>query len=142
LHELAVTESLLELVERHGRQAGARRVSGIHLVLGQLSTIVDESVQFYWDLVSLGSIAEGARLHFRRVPARLRCRACAAEYHVAEDRLACPACGGTEIQVVEGEEFHLEAIDVEDAADPGDCGAAARSAPASLRAGPASGEHS
>ena len=114
VHELAVTENILALAERYGREAGARRVTDIHLVLGQLSTIVDDSVRFYWGFVSRGSLAEGARLHFRRVPARLHCHDCGSEYGLDGDVLACPGCGGARVEVVAGEEFHMEAIDVDD----------------------------
>ena len=71
MHELAVTESILEIALRHGRAAGATAITDLFLVVGELSTIVDESVQFYWDIVSEGTEAAGATLHFRRVPARL-----------------------------------------------------------------------
>ncbi|HQF69985.1 MAG TPA: hydrogenase maturation nickel metallochaperone HypA, partial [Promineifilum sp.] len=76
MHELAITESILEIALRHGRSAGATRITDLHLVIGELSSVVDESVQFYWDIVSEGTAAAGATLHFRRVPARLVCRAC------------------------------------------------------------------
>ncbi len=74
MHELAVTQSVLEIVLRHARLAGGARVSAIHLVVGQLSSIVDDLVAFYWQSVARGTPAEGARLCFRRVPARFQVR--------------------------------------------------------------------
>ena len=111
MHELAITESILEIALRHGRSAGATRITDLHLVIGELSSVVDESVQFYWDIVSEGSAAAGATLHFRRVPARLVCRACGHSYSPRQ-ALPCPACGREDISVAAGEEFYLEAIDV------------------------------
>jgi hydrogenase nickel incorporation protein HypA/HybF len=78
-----------------------------------LSSIVDDSVQFYWDHVSENTLAEGSRLHFRRIPTELLCQACGHRYAPARDDLACPACGGVNIRVVAGEEFYLESIEVE-----------------------------
>jgi hydrogenase nickel incorporation protein HypA/HybF len=60
MHELMVTESILEIALRHAGQAGAVRVTDLFLVVGDLSSIVDDSVQFYWDFVSEGTAAEGA----------------------------------------------------------------------------------
>jgi hydrogenase nickel incorporation protein HypA/HybF len=113
MHELAVTESLLEIALRHGREAGAERITDLYLVIGQLSSIVDESVQFYWDLISEGSAAAGARLHFRRIPTELLCLECGTRYSPEGDELACPACGSIRVQILAGEEFSLEAIDIE-----------------------------
>ena len=113
MHELAITQSVLEIVLRHARQAGGGRVLAIHLVVGQLSSIVDESVAFYWDLIARGTAAEGARLHFRRIPARFRCEACGGEYPLQERTTNCPACGGGAARLIAGDEFSVEAIDVD-----------------------------
>jgi hydrogenase nickel incorporation protein HypA/HybF len=111
MHELSVTESILEIALRHGREAGATAVTDIFLVIGELSTIVDESVQFYWDIITEGTPAAGSQLHFQRIPARLSCRACGHTYSPREN-LPCPACGSIDIDILAGEEFYLEAIEI------------------------------
>ena len=112
MHELSVTQSILEIALRHAGEAGAKRITDIYLVIGELSTNVDESVQFYWDMIAKGTIAEGAELHFERVAARMRCLDCNQEYSPSED-LFCPACQSGRIMVIAGDEFRLDAIDVE-----------------------------
>ena len=116
MHELPITESILEIALRHAENAGARRINAIYLVIGQLSTVVDESVQFYWGLVAEGTIAEGATLQFRRIPAEMECQQCRQRYHPADDDLGCPTCKGENVRVVAGDEFFVEAIDVDDGA--------------------------
>lgn len=112
MHELSVTESILNLTLKHAAQANAGRVTDLHLVVGQLASIVDDSVQFYWDIISQGTPAEGAQLHFRRIPAELTCRDCGACYQPGDD-LACPQCQSLNVQVTAGEEFFLDSIEVE-----------------------------
>jgi hydrogenase nickel incorporation protein HypA/HybF len=113
MHELSVTESILEITLRHAQQAQARRVTALHLVIGQLATIVDDSVQFYWDIIAKDTLAEGARLDFRRIPAELLCSQCGARYPLPADDLACPACRSSQVKVVSGSEFYLDSIEVE-----------------------------
>ena len=113
MHELPITESILEIALRHANKAGANRITDIHLVIGELSSIVDESVAFYWDIISEGTIAEGAELHFRRVRTEMRCLDCNQQYNPGESELKCPFCGSYHVQVISGEEFSLEAIEVE-----------------------------
>lgn len=113
MHELAVTESLLDIAVRHATQAGATRVTDLYIVLGQLSSIVDDSVQFYWDMVSEGTLCAGARLHFERVPATLACLDCGTTYTLQGGLAACPHCAGSRVRVTAGEEFRLDSIGVE-----------------------------
>jgi hydrogenase nickel incorporation protein HypA/HybF len=113
MHELSITESLLEIALRHAETAGAKRISDLYLVIGQLSSIVDDSVQFYWDIVADGTLAEGANLHFQRIPTEILCLDCDQQYNPADSQMACPNCDGINIKILAGEEFFLEAINVE-----------------------------
>ena len=117
MHELPVTENILEIALRHAEAAGAARVTDIYLVIGQLASIVDDSVQFYWDMISEDTIAAGARLHFKRIPAEMLCFDCQVTYQPGEGELACPRCGGRHVKVVSGEQFRMEAIEVESTED-------------------------
>jgi hydrogenase nickel incorporation protein HypA/HybF len=113
MHELSVTESLLEIALRHGKSANASRITDLFLVIGQLSSIVDDSVQFYWDMISKDTLAEGALLHFERIPIRILCLDCQNSFEPVGEELACPCCRSTRIEITAGEEFFLEAINVE-----------------------------
>jgi hydrogenase nickel incorporation protein HypA/HybF len=113
MHERAITESLLEIALRHADQAGAKRITGLYLVIGQLSSFFDESVQFYWDILSEDTIAEKATLHFRRIPVEMACLDCEHHYSPTDKDFICPNCSSSRVKVVAGEEFMLEAIDIE-----------------------------
>ena len=113
MHELPITEGLLNLALKHANQAGAKRITQLNLVIGQLASVVDDSIQFYWDIISKNTIAEGARLEFRRVPAVLHCWNCEAEFSPNGRDYLCPQCGSTRVKVVAGDDFLLESIDVD-----------------------------
>jgi hydrogenase nickel incorporation protein HypA/HybF len=113
VHELAVTENLLEIAVRHAAAAEARRVTDLHLVIGELATIVGDSVQFYWDIISKGTLCEGARLHIERIAAELSCLDCGTRYRLDGGLVECPSCSGRRVSVVAGNEFRLDSIDVE-----------------------------
>ena len=113
MHELPVTESILEIALRHAKESGATQIKNIYLVIGQLSSIIDDSVQFYWDIIAKGTIAEPAQLHFRRIPTEFLCLECNRQYQPDGQEYSCPACGGERIKIIAGNEFYLEAIDIE-----------------------------
>jgi hydrogenase nickel incorporation protein HypA/HybF len=113
MHELAVTESILSISEKYARENDAVKVTGINLVIGKLSSIVDDSVQFYWDIVSKDSLCYQAILNFERRPAVLHCNECSNEYEIATSLQPCPSCGSPNIKVVSGEEFYVDSIEIE-----------------------------
>jgi hydrogenase nickel incorporation protein HypA/HybF len=113
MHELSVTESILEISLRNANNANAKRVTNLYLVIGQLASIVDDSVQFYWDIISKDTIAAGAVLHFKRLPATLRCLDCNHQYSPDNSGFSCPICRSDHVKVVSGDEFYMEAIDIE-----------------------------
>ncbi len=113
MHELSVTQSILEIALRHAEKANARRITRLNLVIGELSGIVGDSVQFYWDIVGRGTIAEGAELCFERVPAALRCLDCSHTFTLDGREYACPSCGSARIAIAGGDDFRLESIEIE-----------------------------
>lgn len=114
MHELPATRGLLEVALESAREAGVERVVAIEVVVGDLSTMVDDSVQFYFDLLSRGTAAEGARLRFRRVQPRGLCLACGHTFAATPPLpRACLACGSTTLRVTGGREFHVASIEVD-----------------------------
>jgi hydrogenase nickel incorporation protein HypA/HybF len=114
MHELSITQSILEIALRHGEKAQARKITGLHLIIGQLSSVVDDSVQFYWDMIAKDTLADGAKLYFKRIPAFLECLECGQTYHLESNQLSgCPACESFNVKVISGKEFRLESIEIE-----------------------------
>jgi hydrogenase nickel incorporation protein HypA/HybF len=113
MHESPIVQELLDTALRHAAEHHATRVAAVHLRLGELSAITADSVQFYWDHMSEGTICEGATLHFTSVPAQVQCLDCGHTASLGPDTEACPACGGLRLQLTGGEEFVLESLDLD-----------------------------
>jgi hydrogenase nickel incorporation protein HypA/HybF len=114
MHELPVTQSILDIVIEVARTNQATRVRDVYLVIGDLTSIVDDSVQFYFDLLSQDTLAEGATLHFRREPAQATCQDCSHQFAVRPPLLPqCPQCGSFRLRVEGGREFYVESIEVD-----------------------------
>lgn len=113
MHELSVTESILEIVLRHANENNAKIITDIYLVIGDFSSIIDESIEFYWNIISNETIAKDARLHFKRIPAKFKCLDCDTEYQYMDEEMACPNCHSNHVQLIAGDEFYLEAIEID-----------------------------
>jgi len=112
MHELAVTENILSIASKHAQESGATRVTAINLVIGQLSSIVDDSVQFYWDVISENTVCSGSVLNFNRIPVIFHCLECDHEYPLEGLLSPCPMCGSLRNQIISGEEFYLDSIEI------------------------------
>jgi hydrogenase nickel incorporation protein HypA/HybF len=113
MHELAITEEILRIAVTHAERAGAKHITDINVVVGDLSSVVDDSVQFYFDFLSPDTLAAEGKLHFRRVAARVRCRQCGLEFEPRDMEWNCPRCQALGGDVIAGQEFYVESIEVE-----------------------------
>ena len=113
MHELPVTQSLLDLALEHAEKAGGGLITALDLVIGDLSGVVDESIRFYWEIIAEGTPAAGAELRFRRVALELACGACGVTFAPSGEDYRCTKCGSPDVGVITGREFFLESIDLE-----------------------------
>jgi len=113
VHELDITQNILEIVLNEAKTAQANKVTKISLVIGDLSGIVSDCVLFYFDFLKKGNAAEEATIDFRLVPVELRCRDCQTSFNPEDSAWSCPNCQGTNLEVISGRECYVESIEVE-----------------------------
>lgn len=113
MHELAITESLLEIALQQAQKHNARRITKINLVVGELSGVEDECVQFYFDLLSKDSVASGAALCFLRLPLTARCHDCDTNFTPERLNWVCPGCSGSRVEIVGGRELYIDSMELE-----------------------------
>jgi hydrogenase nickel incorporation protein HypA/HybF len=112
MHELSVVESMVSVVLRHAEKNNATQVTKINLVLGEVSSVMEDPVRFYFDVISKDTIAEGAELSIRRTPLMARCGDCEKEFRVVDFDFTCPGCKGSETELTTGREFQVESIEI------------------------------
>lgn len=113
MHEVGITQSIVEIAERHAREEGAARVLSVTLRIGALCGVVPEAVEFCFEPCTQGTLLEGALLIVERVPGRGRCTACGADIDLDPHTLACPACGDPGLERLQGEELCILEMEVD-----------------------------
>jgi hydrogenase nickel incorporation protein HypA/HybF len=113
MHELSVMSYMLDTVEQQAQQSGARRVLAINLVVGERASFVDDSLLFYFDMLTPGRLSEGATLNIRRTPMRFHCAACDNNYAPAAGSFRCPGCGAIGQVTSDGSELLIESMEIE-----------------------------
>jgi hydrogenase nickel incorporation protein HypA/HybF len=113
MHELSITQSIMDIVLSQAKAADAKKVTRINLVIGEMSGVVSDCVQFYFDFLKKGNAAEEAVLDFRLVPVELKCRDCQTVFNPDGSAWICPNCQGTGLEVTKGQESYVDSIEVE-----------------------------
>jgi hydrogenase nickel incorporation protein HypA/HybF len=115
VHELQITERILNIVLQHAAGQDINRIVCIHLRIGELSDLEDEWIQHYFDYLSRGTLAENAKLAITRAPIVVRCQDCAGSFTIKRSELgqaSCPECGERRLELVSGRGYLIENMEV------------------------------
>ncbi|HTP45357.1 MAG TPA: hydrogenase maturation nickel metallochaperone HypA [Casimicrobiaceae bacterium] len=112
MHELAIAESVLEIVERTARASGGERVAAVWLEIGALSHVQPEALRFCFDAVTRDSLADHARLEIVTTPGSAWCMPCGETVPLGSLGEACPRCGSYQLAVSQGEEMRVKEIEI------------------------------
>lgn len=112
MHEIGLMQTCLELACDRARLHGARRIDGMTLRVGDLSGAVPEALELAFEVVSPGTVAEGARFRIERVAVVCRCADCASDFRPTDVVFACPSCGHLCADVRQGRELELTHLEV------------------------------
>jgi hydrogenase nickel incorporation protein HypA/HybF len=109
MHELGITQEIIEIVSEHSNGA---KVTRVVLEIGKLSAILPDAVRFCFDLCSEGTVAEGACLEIIETPGQARCRQCDALVMLDKPFGRCD-CGSTDLEWLTGEELKIKEMEVD-----------------------------
>ena len=112
MHELPITEQIIKIAEEHGKKARASKVESIRIVAGDRSGYFGDSIRMYFDIISKGTLCEGAELEIEIVKTKLSCPACGTLFERLPKRFDCPACGAAGEPTDIGREFYIDSITV------------------------------
>ncbi len=113
MHEMAMAESVIQIVEETARKNSAACVRAVWLEIGRLSHVEPEALRFAFDVVKRNGLAHGARLEIVATEGTAWCMKCSQTVALARFGDACPACGSYQLQVTAGDEMRVKEIEIE-----------------------------
>lgn len=115
MHELVVTKNIFQIVQAYAEKHQVKKVLKVNLDIGVLSDLQEEWLQNYFNRLSQGSVADGAKLQVNKIPANVRCDDCLHTFEIeslVQDDLLCPNCQSRAISLMSGREYHIQNIEV------------------------------
>jgi hydrogenase nickel incorporation protein HypA/HybF len=109
MHELSLCRSIVEISLRYAR---GRPVAVVRVKIGHLRQVVPATLQSCFAIVVAETELAGAVLEVLEVPAEVRCRDCGRVTMLDRFELRCGECGGNDLEVVAGEEFFVESLEI------------------------------
>lgn len=109
MHDFFLTQNILGTALKN---ANARRIVNVNLLIGPFSDEREETIRFYWRDLAKGTLGEGANLHFTHVETDMKCVGCGGVLSLDEGSI-CTFCQNSFLQLLSGESVKLESIEVE-----------------------------
>jgi len=113
MHEMALCQSVISIIEEAARCRAFSRVASITLEIGVFGHVDPEAMLFCFDAISRGTISEGARLIVERVPGAGWCPDCRKTVVLTERFAPCAICGQHNVQMTSGDELRVRDMEVE-----------------------------
>jgi hydrogenase nickel incorporation protein HypA/HybF len=122
MHEASITQAMLDLALEY---AQGYHITDIYLRVGRMSLVVPECVEFYFEYLSKGTLAEGAMLHFETVPLEMTCMDCGRQADLGDWTDEPPRaimiralargceCGSNNLRVTGGTGFDMVSLEVD-----------------------------
>lgn len=108
MHELALAESLFDLVVEKTETSKVRR---IRIEVGRSLAVVPDALRFCFEIVSKGSSLEDATLDILEIPISGRCSGCGWEGSVEGSLPLCPRCSCA-VELRSGGELRVRDVEV------------------------------
>ncbi|MDF1803404.1 hydrogenase maturation nickel metallochaperone HypA [Thalassovita sp.] len=112
MHEMSLCEGIRQVIEDQARAHTIKAVKCVRVEIGRFAGVEKPALEFAFDVVMRGSVAEGARLEMLDLPGRAMCYDCVKEVEIAHRLDPCPDCGGGKLMPVGGDEMRIKDLEV------------------------------
>ena len=113
MHELGIAQDMLKIALDYAAKNKAARIVAFNIEMSAAANESEESLTFHIENAARGTPAEGARIEFTRVPARMKCLDCGNEFAMDTPEAGCPRCSSGRVMPLAHDEFRLASIEVE-----------------------------
>lgn len=113
MHELSVTKSILNICKEQASINSFKKIKKINICVGEITGLVPDCINYYFNIISKGTVAEDAVIKVDRINLRIKCLECKYEGKMDKNDYVCPNCKGINFNILNGNEFYLESIEVD-----------------------------
>ena len=115
MHELGVVFNVIKTCEEVAAKNDVTDITAVTLRIGTVSTVMPALLVDCWNwAVKRTEVLKNARLEVERIEAVTFCEDCKQEYDTVKYGKTCPHCGSKNTYLLQGNEFEIKEIEVDD----------------------------
>ncbi|MBU0484903.1 MAG: hydrogenase maturation nickel metallochaperone HypA [Proteobacteria bacterium] len=114
MHEMSLAMNIVEMAVAAASREGAVKINEVELVVGELSGVLIDSLEFCLEAAARDTTAGTAVFKIIPVKGRGNCRNCDASFELDSLVSCCPHCGEYTVEVIGGKELNLQAITIDE----------------------------
>lgn len=115
MHELSIIASIVDSVTQTMAAYPGSRVKEVRLRVGALASVIEDSLQFCYEIATQGTPLEGSALIVKILPVSMHCDRCAQEVEIPSlQSFRCPICDQPLTDMRQGRELELDSIEIEE----------------------------
>ena len=115
MHELSIVSSIVDSVTETLTAYPGARVKEVRLRVGALASVIEDSLQFCYEIATAGTPLEGSSLIVKTLPVRMHCDKCAQEVEIASlQSFRCPRCDQPVNDLRQGRELEIDSIEIDE----------------------------
>lgn len=111
MHEMALTEQIVSRICEKALDEGCSAIAKVTLEIGQLSLVVPDAIQFYFDVCKQDTLAASAVLEIIEIPAVAQCNTCHKHQHSSRLIGTCQYCEGN-LEWLSGLDLKIKEMEV------------------------------
>ncbi len=99
MHELGITQGVIDRAREAAQRNGARKVTDVFLVMTPAADFTQDSIEMYFEMLTdEDELFKGAALHFEQRPVAATCLSCSDEFSTDAPQPVCPQCGSRQVR--------------------------------------------
>jgi len=113
MHELPVTKSILNICEEEVKKHGMEKVLAVNIRVGELTGLVPSGIEYYFDIIAKGTVAQGAKINIKKIPINIECKDCGESFECKKGIYNCINCSSHNIKITGGREFLIDTLEMD-----------------------------
>ncbi|MBO8127741.1 MAG: hydrogenase maturation nickel metallochaperone HypA [Peptococcaceae bacterium] len=107
MHEVGIIQAVMDEITKAAEDHNITKINKVKLVVGKMNGALPDALEMAFEILTPGTMFDGASLEIERRDVVLQCPKCGAESTVKDITFFCPECDAR-AKIVAGRELYID----------------------------------